>query len=409
MLGWLGEAFSNLWRKPKKWGSSWFYNMATDADVWGWDKERYLSSFNEVPELNAVINLKARAFSNGVIKAVNKDGEEIENGVPDCLKKPNWFQDTKEFMRQTKLFHEIYGDEYIYTLFGVGMKKLTGVKALYALPPNLVDCEYMEKQPFFTFFKQPEGIRYYLTETEERLDTDQIIHLNDNRVSVASMTGKSILKGESKMRGLAAAINNIRYAYEARGVILKTRGAVGILSNNAEDVSGQVPLDPKERERVQDEFRNYGTLNGQSHTIITAMNLRWQKMGVNPSELGLYAETIEDFFKICDSYGTPIDLFASTKGSTFENQKQAEKGLYLRTTIPEANEWIGAVSRAIMPEGISLVIDYSHLPIFAEDLKVRGESLTAITNALSKMLVDGAITIEEYKEELLKYGIGKTK
>ena len=60
-----------------------------------------------------------------------------------------------------------------------------------------------------------------------------------------------------------------------------------------------------------------------------------------------------------------------------------------------------------MPDGVSLVMDFSHLSIFAEDLKSRGESLTAITNALSKMLVDGAITIDEYKEEIGKYGIGK--
>lgn len=406
-MSWLGEAFSNLWR-PKKFGSSWFYSAGIDTDVWGWDKDKCLDSFNDIPELNAVINLKARSFANGVIKCVDKNGEEIENGVPECIKTPNWFQGQREFLRQTKLFRDIYGDEYIYQFFGVGMKELTGVKALFTLPPNLVECEYLAKQPFFAYPKAPPEIKYFLTETEEELPTEQIIHLNDNRVTVKSATGKNILKGESKMRGLAAAINNIRYAYEARGVILKTRGAVGLLANNATDVAGQVQLDPKERERVQKEFLGYGTLKGQHHTIITDMNLRWQKMGVNPSELGLYQETEQDFFKICDSYGVPIDLFSTVKGATFENQKQAEKGFYVRTIIPEANEWIGALSKALLTDGNSLVMDFSHLSIFAEDLKLRGESLTAITNALSKMLVDGVITTDEYKEELLKYGIGKT-
>lgn len=406
-MTWIGEVISNLFR-PKKFGNSWFYSFSNDADVWGWGKEKYLSSFNDIPELNAVISLKARAFSMGRVKAVKADGTEVENGVPEFIQRPNWFQDQKEFLRQTKLFREIYGDEFLYFLYPVGFSK-ENTKALYTIPPNLIECEYEDKQPFFVFTDaKPPRVKYEIEETEEEIEPEYILHLNDNRVTVKSVSSKSILNGESKMRGLAPAINNLRMAYESRGIILRTRGATGILSNNQENAIGQtMPLDPKERERVQDEFKNYGTLKGQNHTIITNMNLRYQKMGFSPSELGLFQETEQDFFKICDTYGAPIDLFASIKGSTFENQKQAEKGLYLRTIIPEANEWIGAVSSAVMPDGVSLVMDFSHLSIFAEDLKSRGESLTAITNALSKMLVDGAITIDEYKEEIGKYGIGK--
>lgn len=406
-MSWIGEVFSSLW-KPKRLGSSWFYAFSSNADVWGFGSERYLESFNSLPELSAVIGLKARAFANGQIKALDKNGKELPNGVPECLQFPNWFQGQKEFLRQTKLFREIYGDEYLYMLFGVGMGP-ERTKALYTIPPNLVECEYKSKQPFFVFTERPPEIEYCLKETEDPIPIEQLIHLNDNRVTVKSAHDKKILSGESKMRSLAPSINNLRMAYEARGVIMRNRGAFGILSNNSSDAVGStLPLDPKEKERLDQEFSNYGTLKGQSHTIITSQNLRWQKMGVNPSELGLYEETLEDFFKICDTYGTPIDLFASNKGSTFENQRQAEKGLYLRTIIPEANEWIGAVSKSgIVPEGVTLVMDFSHLHIFAEDLKQRGDSLAAITNALSKMLVDQAITLDEYKEELRKYGIGK--
>lgn len=406
-MSWIGEVFSNLW-KPRKLGPSWFYAFDSSYDAFGFEQDQYLKAFNDIPEVSAVISLKARAFANGVIKAVDKNGKEIPNGVPACLQFPNWFQGQKEFMRQTKLFREIFGDEYLYMLFGVGLSA-ENTKALYTIPPNLIECEYKEKQPFFVWSERPPGVSYELKETEQDIPIEQIIHLNDNRVTVKKSTSKSILRGESKMRALAPAINNLRAAYQARGVILNTRGATGILSNRSQDVAGPVPLDEKERERLQTEFKNYGTLKGQFHTIITSQNLQWQKMGINPSELGLWEETTEDFFKICDTYGTPIDLFASTKGSTFENQRQAEKGLYLRTIIPEANEWIGSISKTgLVREGVNLVMDFSHLSIFAEDLKQRGDSLAAISNALSKMLADGAIDINEYKEELLKYGLGKT-
>ena len=99
------------------------------------------------------------------------------------------------------------------------------------------------------------------------------------------------------------------------------------------------------------------------------------------------------------------DLFVKQIGSTFENQKQAEKSAYVNTIIPEANEWIGAFNRKYRNGAkTSLIMDYLHLPIFQEDLKARGESLGATVNALSKALTDGAITLEQYQTELQKYG-----
>lgn len=400
-MNWIERIFNNLWRPPRKLGNEWFYSIGGQVDVF--QSIDYIDSYNSVPELSAVIGLKARAFSQGRIKAVDKNGKEVDK-VPECLKTPNWFQDQKEFLRQTKLFHEIDGNEYLYMLFPVGFSP-ERTKALYTIPPNLVKCEYKDSQPFFVHTSPPK-IQYTLIETESVIPTEQIIHLNDNRVTVKEANGKNILKGESKMRALTPAINNLKMAYESRGMILKNRGALGILSNATSDIAGAVPLDPDEKKRVQDEYRNYGSLASQNQLIITNQNLKWQKMGVSPSELGLFEETEQDFFKICDTYGTPIDLFASVKGSTFENQRQAEKGLYLRTIMPEANEWIGAVSKGLGLEGVTLVMDYSHLHIFQEDLKSRGDALTALTNAMSKMLADGVISVEEYREEIIKHGIG---
>lgn len=401
-LNWVERIFTNLWRPPRKLGNEWFYSIGGNVDVFS--SIDYVDSYNSVPELSAVIGLKARAFSNGIIKAIDKNGKEVDK-VPECLKNPNWFQDQKEFLRQTKLFHEIDGNEYVYMLFPVGFGP-DRTKALYTIPPNLIKCDYKSDQPFFVHTSMPE-VKYTLIESDTRIPTEQIIHLNDNRVTVKEASGKSILRGESKMKGLTPAINNLKMAYESRGMILKNRGALGILSNSTSDVAGAVPLDPDEKKRVQDEYRHYGSLATQNQLIITNANLKWQKMGVNPSELGLFEETEQDFFKICDTYGTPIDLFASTKGSTFENQRQAEKGLYLRTIIPEANEWISSIAQGLELDGVTLVMDYSHLHIFQEDLKSRGDALTALTNALSKMLVDGAITVDEYREEILKHGIGR--
>ena len=177
--------------------------------------------------------------------------------------------------------------------------------------------------------------------------------------------------------------------------------------NDGKDIVGQVPIDPKERDRVQDEFKNYGTRKGQYQSIITDLPIKWQQAGTNnPMNLGLFQEIEQGFNKCLDEFGVPAELFVRAQGSTYENQHQAEKGLYVRTVMPEANEWMGGISSEFLEgNNTSIVAEYLHLPIFQEDLKARGESLTTMVNALSKALQDQAITLAQYQEELTKFGI----
>lgn len=196
-------------------------------------------------------------------------------------------------------------------------------------------------------------------------------------------------------------------AYETRGVILKRRGALGIMSNAGADVSGQIPMQKKERDSIQRQYAQYGGLESQDNIIITNANLKWQQMTVSPDKLGLFTETFEDFCKICDGYGVRQELFASTKGTTYENQNQARKDLYTNTVIPEANEWIGAVSSFFYGDESTdrLVMDYSMLDIFKLDLAAHGTAVSSIVTAMSKAFADKVVTVEEYQAELNKFGV----
>lgn len=403
--------YTTLFR-PRKEGSRWFYPFYSskydafkDIDC--------LEAFQCVPEVNAVINMKANAFSNGRPKVVDDNGKEYpDEPILKLLKSPNWFQAQKEFMKQTKIFHEVYGNEYLYGFFGVGFN-FEQAKALFTLPPNLIKACYEEKTPFFLYpTVPPDGVKYYLKKPDENKDVpipnEQIIHLNDNRVTIKSATDKNMLTGESKLKSLAGPINNIKLSYQSRGIILKYRGANGAWVTKAKDgIGASLPLDTKEKNEMLEALRGYGTLDGQDQDIITNTELAWVQRGSNnPQNLGLFQETEESFNKILDSFGTPSEIFVRQKGATFENQRIAERGMYVRTTIPEANEWVMGLNARFYPDGKKkLILDYSHLEIFQDDLKKRADALTSAVNALSKMLQDKVITIDEYKEELKKYGI----
>jgi phage portal protein BeeE len=305
---------------------------------------------------------------------------------------------------------EVFGNEYIYKTAPIGFDpKIERVKALYCLPGNIVEPKYDNGTPFFLHADRP-TVTYKVKiddKKEIEIDSSLVIHFNDNRIEIKHATDKNLLKGKSKLCALKPVINNIRQAYESRGIILAFRGANGAWVNDGKDVvSGSVLLDETEKKRLQDTFYQYGTARGQKQTIITDLPIRWEQAGTNnPKNLGLFEEIEQGFDKCLDTFGVPSELFVRKMGSTYENQHQAEKGLYIRTVMPEANEWIGGLSSEFMPDSkTSIVAEYLHLPIFQEDLKARGEAMTTLVNALSKALADQAIDVKMYQEELKKLG-----
>jgi hypothetical protein len=306
------------------------------------------------------------------------------------------------------LWHDIDGNEYMFFLRPVGFK-VSSAKALFTLPPQLVNITLQNEDPFFRILPADVNISYSIRLSNKiiPLESNNIVHLNDNRVNVKQDQG-NILKGESKLIALSGPINNIIAAYEARNVFLTRRGALGILSNSSKDgMGGTVPMSPDEKDKLQEEFQRYGVQANQWHTIITNMSLEWQQMGVDIDKLKVFEEVREDFFKILDAYGVPQDLFASNKGVTFQNQKNAEKRMYESTIIPEFSEWIGGINKFFGTENESWELrgDFTHIPVFSENVKERSASLQTLVNALSKALADGAITIEQYKNELQKFNI----
>lgn len=402
----------------RKEGGSFWYVFASSRDTF--NKIDYLESYEEIPELNAIINMKARTFSNFRLKAIDKDGNEVNNSETERVKalitKPNWFQDGKEFLMQTKTLREIFGNEFIYaqTPFGFNSNNNpTRIKGLFTLPGNIVKCEYKSSVPFFMNDSKA-GVSYKYKEAEgidwKNFESGKIIHMNDNRAHMKSATDKKLLLGQSKMEAEKSVINNIRMGYESRGIILKYRGADGAWVNKQKDQVGRsLPMATEDKEILQKAYKNYGTLGGQHQTMITDADVAWVQAGVkNPANLGIFQEIQEGFNKLLDSRGVPAELFVRQQGSTFENQRQAEKGLYVRTIIPEANEWVGSVTSELSADkNVTYIADYSHLPIFQEDLKSRADAFGAAVTALSKALADRAINIEQYQEEIDKYGIKK--
>lgn len=377
---------------------------------WGWDtvnNSQYAKDFNEVPEVSAILNAKARAFSNMKLSVVSKtSGEEVKNTNPDAkiLRKPNWFQGQKEFLMQTKLFREVYGNEYPYKLIPVGMEPV----GLFTLPPNMVEIKIDNKTAYWLMKEKPDDVQYITTfnNVKQVLPNESFIHLNDNN---ATVNEKNYLSGVSKLQALQMPIQNIRAAYEARNVLITKRGALGMLSNNSGDdaIGTAAPFDAVEKKDLQEQMKKYGLTKSQFQFILTSLNLKWTQMAVDADKLRLFEEVMNDTVKISDAYGYPFELLGSEKGTTFRNKEFAERQLYQDTIIPEALEWVIGMNRLFNTLEGSFIITatYDHLPIFKEDMKLKAETLERIVNALSTALEDGVIDEAFYKLTLEQFNL----
>ncbi len=401
---------------PKKEGNGWWYRFFSsksgvfnDIDV--------IDAYENVPEVSAIINMGANAFSNMRLLEVDKDGKEKQTTEGQALikliKNPNWFQDGKEFLKQTKVFRSLFGNEYIFKTTPIGFNPtIERTKALYTLPSNIVKPVYDNAISFFLHVTAPKVI-YKIKNDLGWVDYDQslIIHFNDNRVNIKSSNDKDLLKGESKLQANKCVVNNMKASYESRGVIIRQRGANGAWVTKSKDGMGAaMPMEEPEKKDLQQKLGDYGTMGGQHQDIITNTELAWVQRGSNNAKnLGLFEEIEAGFDKLLDAFGIPKELFVRKDGSTYENQKEAEKGMYIRTIIPDANEWIGGVSGEFLTGDTTIIADYFHLPIFQEQIKDKTEAQMAQINVLSKLLQDKQITQQEYREKLLEMGIGDGK
>jgi len=401
----VGKIFTNLSRSfPKYEDGAWFY-YTSGSNFDAFRSAAVMTEFLEIPELNSVINWKASAFRNMKIDLVNDKGDIVKENV-SLFSRPNYYQGKGEFLRQTKLFHEIFGNEYLYLLAGLSKPSIENVKSVFTMPPSMIEHKTAFSK-FWTLTEEPKT-SFKIKWGNEKYDLDQakMIHFNDNRVNIKETDTENYMRGTSKIESLKPVLSNIRAAYQARGTNLTESGPRGILTNGTRDGMGAtVPLDPSEKEKIQNEMKKYGSQNGQHRNIITNLALDWKPMGFSTVHMRAFEEVTEDNNRVCDEFGISIDVFSRGKGSTYENKIQAERGAYQNTIIPEAVEWIDGFNHklGLVEAGRRLRVDYSHLAIFSKDRQAVANAMKSAVEALDKAYASKVITIDEYREELKKY------
>lgn len=360
--------------------------------------KQLLKLYLTVPELQAIINYKAVAFSDMTVKAVGVDKKERDIPQLGLFAQPNPLQNFKEFTIQYYVLRAIFGNAFLHPVFPI---RAEDTQAVWNLPPMDVEIIPADNKiiPFNTT-EAEEIIKEYKFQYNGSTITyqpDEIIHYNDNQIQ---FNDNKFLLGESKITPLVQACENIKSSYEARGVLIQN-SALGILSNDSSDQMGTKPITPKEKTELQDDHKKYGLTKQKWQLIITNAALKWQSMAVETGKLKLFEEVDADFRTISNAYSFPPEILQTD--STYENKNIAIKQLYQSVIKPEADEWLLGLGNFMGLKGITFESDYSHVPALQADLEKRSKSLNWAATGIVKALEGKFISQEEATEEFKKY------
>ena len=362
------------------------------------NQQKFLELYLTVPELQAILNYKARVFAGMNVIAQNEAGDEVSIPQIDLIRQPNPLQNQKEFLTQYYVLRAIFGNEFIHPVYGLDR---TNVAAMWNLPPmNAEVIPVKTNQIVFNMTDINEiiaGYKFFYDGGEIKYKADEVIHFNDNQV----VFDKANLRlGDSKLRPLVQPCENIKNAYEARGVLI-SQNPRGILSNETTDQMGRVDLQATEKDSIQEDFRKtYGLTRKKWNVIITNANLKWQSMSADVGKMKLFEEVDADFRTIANAHNFPPEILQTD--STYENKNKALIQLYQEAIIPEANEFLQGLGNWM---GITetLVADFSHIAVLQADLERRAKSLNWAATGLSKAVETGITTTDEATEEFKKY------
>lgn len=341
--------------------------------------------YSTIPQLKAVINRKATMFSNMELYLVDKSGKRIEDKELDkLLQNPNPLQSQNDWLRNFKEQEQVYGNQFIYKNQPSALLRYPFT--LWNISPSLLHPVLSGK-----IFDQTTIDEIILSYEYESLSGKRTFLPADIMYSKINDLDNPI-EGRSCVIALKYPISNIEAAYEYRNVIMKEKGALGILSNNSKDAMGGIPLAESERKRLEDNYvSRYGISKEQSKVILTEASLNWTPMSYPTKDMLLFEEVDANYITIIDAFGLNVNMF-SNKSATFENVKQSIIQAYQDTIIPEADQFTQALSKFLkIKEGYRLVASYEHLSIMKEN-KLKGmQSIGSIITSLNEAVTFGLL------------------
>lgn len=364
------------------------------------DTDKPYELYNSISELRQVVDKKATMFSNMEIKLVDKQTKEAveDKELSNLLQNPNVFQSMNKWLRSYKTQEQIYGNQFMYA---------NKPSSLSKYPVSLINISPKYLTPVLTgkVFDQVniDGViskyKYKDGSTERYYETKDILY-----TKIDDLDNPVI--GTSPLTSLVFPLSNTKLAYQYRNVIMAEKGAIGILSNRSSDQVGPIALKKEEKDAINKMYTSdYGIGNGQKRVIITNNELNWQPMTYPTKDLLLFEEVDANKLTIVDHFGLNINIF-SNKNATFENVKNALIQCYQDTIIPEADEFMQALTKFLnIDKRFELNASFDHVQILQQDKEREENVLSKRVASINQLVSIGVINPIQAQQMLATMGV----
>lgn len=373
--------------------------------------------YSENPIVYAVITLKASMMSNGIVNVRDlKTGEvftrdsirldskaqnkQLITKALNLIESPNVLQSRKEFITMSSIIKDVFGNQFTYFNSGT-IVDIRNVVSLWNIYPQYMSV--LLQGNYFNATNTDEIIKGWRWEGFGSdvlpFNPDEIMLRKSPNVQLCD--SNDLVFGMSPLVPLHKPISNIAIAYESENVVLKNRGARILMSlaRQQDQQSGVEPARKEDLEEVQNDWGEYGLRDDQKQAFITRQPIDVTVLDQDVRKLGI-SETIgNNSMAINNTYGISPDLLPLwIQGSTFENQRQAEKRTYQAAIIPEFNDWLSDLDDRLKMQdnGLQYVANWDHIGVLQEDKKEMASSNSITSKYHESMYMKGAIVLNTW-------------
>ena len=377
-----------------------YYTLQSIGDVSpSWvNTTDYWSLYGRIPELQAVINRRAKMVASAKPYLCDIDGNKIlmsdlpseYKWLANILERPSPMLSWGKTMEMLEINKCVTGNALIYA-----PKRTFGSRSI-AIPISYNNVKINSNKKGYKQLERS-GVIQSIEIPVDNKGTFETFTI-DELVYFFETDGINIANSVSKVDALKYPLSNIEKAYEKRNVILKNMFALGILTAERGDGVGSRLMTGKDVDQQREDIKQ----RHKNEVIITDKQFKWQPMSYPTKDLMLFEENQADFVRIIDAYGLNENMFSNVlgKGSTFSNVEGGERQAYNSTIIPETQKIYNEITNqwGLDDAGIYLKPDFSHVSVLQEDEEKLQKSKKLEVEKLSIMLRDGVISVDEYRE-----------
>lgn len=349
----------------------------------------YWHLYNSIPELQAVINRKAKMIASGQPKLVDMDGNPYEgkHWMNDLIKRPTPLMSWDNVIYMTSINYSVTNNAILYApQRTMGTRKLLVPIAFNNVKINPVNIG-LEQVEIDGVIK---GISIPIDNKGEFKE-----YSIEDLVYMFEPDGINLYDTKSKLEALKYPLSNLTRQYEKRNVLLRNVFALGILSADNGDGITSRALDGEDMKDVREDIKK----RNQDEIIITDKALKYQNMSFPTRDLMLFEEMTADKVAIIDAFGLNTNMFGhwDGKGGTFSNVEGGERQAYNSTIIPEAEQHYDEITLqlGLEKDGVKLVPDFSHVSVLQNDTNKHADAMHKNSMTIERLQNLGVILTDD--------------